>query len=275
METHKLFANRPLGIACAIAIVTGCGGESHVGSTRAALTAACVPSDEVPAGAWVCPETATLECDEIGETTVYVVASAGDACAGESLALSQSGPFAPGTHVIVVDEDGEAECTTELTVVDSTPPRLAPRTIELWPPNHALHEIDALDCVRPVDACDGELRAEFIWASSDEPVDDIGDGHHQPDIALGDDCATVLLRAERQGPRDGRVYRLGVRVTDAAGNAVEGECAVIVDHDQRGVDGRDSGEAYRLTFDGSEGGPTCGGSNEPPAGEDAGIDEDA
>jgi len=126
--------------------------------------------------------------------------------------------------------------------------------------------------VSTIDACDGELRGEFLWASSDEPVDDKGDGNQEPDIVLADDCQSIELRAERQGPGDGRVYTLGVRVVDGSGNEAEGECRVTVDHDQSGTPAVDSGEAYRLTFDGSEGGPICDGR---PEGEDAGVDGDA
>ena len=43
----------------------------------------------------------------------------------------------------------------------------------------------------------------------------------------------MQLRSERQGPKDGRVYKLGVRVVDGSGNASEGVCTVVVDRDQR------------------------------------------
>jgi hypothetical protein len=278
MTKHDSFTHRRLGLACAVAVLAACGGDSNASMTRSALTAVCVDDDDVPAGAWVCPESRTLACDELDDATLYLVESEGDECAGEALLVSESGPFPPGTHVITIsDSSGDSECTTELTVVDDDAPVLEPQTIELWPPNHKLHEIAVGDCVRAIDACDGDLRAEFTWASSDEPVDDIGDGHHEPDILLSDDCQRVSLRAERQGPKDGRVYRLGVRVSDDAGNVVDGECAVIVDHDQRGVAGADSGEAYRVVFDGSAGGPVCGDVTEPPppVDADAGSDEDS
>ncbi|HKP56578.1 MAG TPA: hypothetical protein VJV78_07660, partial [Polyangiales bacterium] len=128
------------------------------------------------------------------------------------------------------------------------PPKLEPRSVSLWPPNHKLHEIDVADCVSARDACDNPLRGEFVWASSDEPIDDIGDGHHAPDIGLSADHEAVCVRSERQGPKDGRVYKLGVRVVDGNGNASEASCTIVVDHDQRGVVAADSGEAYRVSF---------------------------
>jgi hypothetical protein len=140
---------------------------------------------------------------------------------------------------------------------------LEPHDINLWPPNHKFHSIAVEDCVTVIDSCDqGGLRAEFVWASSDEPVDATGDGHHAPDIQLGEDCQEVQVRSERQGPSDGRVYTLAVRVVDRAGHVSEAECHVIVDHDQRGVLGSDSGEAYRVRFD--VGDLACDGTPPPP-----------
>ena len=123
---------------------------------------------------------------------------------------------------------------------------LTGENLNIWPPNHKFHSIDIAECVSIAGVCDSGLTAEFIWGSSDEPVDSIGDGHFAPDI-LFDDCGRAQVRSERQGPKDGRVYKLGVRVVDGAGLASETTCTVIVDHDQRGVVGADSGESYRVT----------------------------
>jgi hypothetical protein len=170
-----------------------------------------------------------------------------------------------GEHEVTVrDPSGAVLCETELTVTDDAAPVLTPRPlIQLWPPNHKFHTIRVEDCFAVRDACQSDLKAEFVWASSDEPIDSIGDGHHAPDIQVSS-CGAIALRAERQGPKDGRVYKLGVRVVDASGNAAESVCTVIVDHDQRGVVGADSGEAYRVLFDGKNGLPVCDGDNPPP-----------
>jgi hypothetical protein len=127
----------------------------------------------------------------------------------------------------------------------TTPLVLTARQLNIWPPNHKFHSIDVADCVTVTGACDPGLTAEFIWASSDEPVDSRGDGHHAPDI-LFDGCDHVQVRSERQGPKDGRVYKLGVRTIDSAGRVAEAACTIVVDHDQRGVLGADSGESYRV-----------------------------
>jgi hypothetical protein len=177
--------------------------------------------------------------------------SHGDATGNES-ALATSDP----DPVAVCDADAQA-------------PTLEGHTLKLWPPNHKFHAVAASDCVTALDACGNTLRGEFIWASSDEPIDDIGDGHFGPDIGLAGDTQHACVRSERQGPKDGRVYKLGVRVRDRDGNSTEGECLVIVDHDQRGVTGNDSGDAYRIEFDASDVDDDCGGEVAPPG--DAGT----
>ena len=259
-----------------------CGGSGvPVTGLEAGLSVACVAPDAIPEDGWRCGQERTLTCHEVGEAVLYVEDEGGLTCQ-EPLDLSNAGPFAAGEHTVsVLDNAGEPVCSANLVVVDDDPPELETQTIQLWPPNHKFHTIGVEDCVRAVDGCEGELQGEFVWASSDEPIDSIGDGHHAPDILLSDDCRSVQVRAERQGPKDGRVYKLGVRFVDAAGNTAEEACQVIVDHDQRGATGVDSGEAYRVTFDGADGGPSCDGrpeepptADDPPASDDPPGDDD-
>lgn len=256
----------------------GCDRAEHPApsGTLQALSAECVAEDAPLADdAWVCPEGRTVECGSA--TTLYLRDSTDQSCANQELTVVNPGPYTPGTYDIVVrGEAGDPLCSAELTVVDTVAPQLETQVVNLWPPNHKFHSIGIEDCVTVTDACQPELQAEFIWASSDEPVNDIGDGNHEPDI-LFDGCQRVQVRAERQGPRDGRIYKLGVRVVDGSGNASEGECLVVVDHDRSGVAASDSGEAYRIVLDGQEGRPQCDGENElppPPSGGDGDGDGD-
>jgi hypothetical protein len=154
----------------------------------------------------------------------------------------------------------------------------AVETVSLWAPNHKLHEVSLLECAPVLANCDDELDAEFAWASSDEPLDANGDGHHQPDV-LRIGPGRVCVRAERQGPKNGRVYRLGVEVADSAGERTEVECVVVVDHDQRGIIAHEDSEAYRLSFSAASDRGTCTGwpadPGEPPPSDvpapDAGV----
>jgi hypothetical protein len=165
-----------------------------------------------------------------------------------------------GDGVLVAADGGSADCEGDAGPASATV--LEARDLSLWPPNHKLHEISVADCVRVVSGC-GPFRGEFLWASSDEPIDDKGDGHHAPDILVSEDCEVVSLRSERQGPKDGRVYKLGVRVFDGEGEVTDAVCAVVVDHDQRGVIAADSGDSYRVAFDGTQDFPACGEPGEP------------
>jgi hypothetical protein len=117
--------------------------------------------------------------------------------------------------------------------VDTTPPWANPTHTTLWPPNHKLHAISARACAGALDACDPNVMVRFTGATSDEPADAEGDGAFEPDIAF-DGAESVSLRAERQGPSNGRVYTLGWLARDAAGNELEGACTVDVPHDQSG-----------------------------------------
>jgi hypothetical protein len=269
MKTSNPF-NRALLASCALGGFACDQSATSLNDQGSALVVECTDSGELaalPPDAWVCPEPRTIECNTGTGTveggTLYVEDPGDAACLTRGVVVSNDGPYPVGQHTIGVSlEGGDPICTTTLTVTDSAAPVLTSHTIQLWPPNHKFHDIAVSDCVSFVDACSGAVQGEFIWASSDEPVDDKGDGHHAPDIQLSD-CGKIAVRAERAGPRSGRVYTLGVRVVDAGGNQSEGTCKVIVDHDQRGVQGADDGEAYRITFDGSQGGPTCDGV--PPA----------
>jgi len=250
-----------LGIICGAFALAACAlaacGETAVETSRAALMVACATEAEIPSGAWVCSESRTLSCDELATTTLYVPTGDALACEDQAIELSDNGPLVPGVHVVTVRSDNGAVCSSALTVIDETPPVLESHTIHLWSPNHKFHSINVNDCVTAHDDCDGELDGEILWVSSDEPVDDNGDGNTDPDIMAGDDCGHVSLRAERQGTQDGRVYTIGVRVTDEHGNHADAQCQVLVDHDQSGGPSVDSGEAYRLLFDGENGTPEC------------------
>jgi hypothetical protein len=168
--------------------------------------------------------------------------------------LSEPTLSQPSLRELRVDRFGAQRLTTASRVIGvqgTCTPDAAPtgtsHTLNLWPPNHSLHTISAADCVSIADDCDSDLTAELTWASSDEPENSIGDGNHVPDIVVG--CDGVQLRAERQGPRNGRVYHVGWRVEDSAGNVAEGACKVIVDHDQSGAITEDDGELYRVDLD--------------------------
>jgi hypothetical protein len=202
---------------------------------------------------WVCPDSVQVDCSAADATVLQVLSPSDEVCDADVLAVTHDEPLTLGSHDVQIRNTlDDVLCSSEIVVVRTRPIVLVPKNLKLWPPNHKLHEIRAEDCVEIVGECPGEqLRPRFIWASSDEPVDGKGDGHHEPDILLSSDCRHLSLRSERQGPSDGRVYTLGVRLVDAAGEAYETTCSVSVDHDQRGRDATENADAYHLDFDGT------------------------
>jgi len=145
-----------------------------------------------------------------------------------------------GTHVFtltVTDAAGlSSTATTSVTVGDAAPPtlqvNLSPNV--LWPPNHRLIPITAT--VEAADACDANPSISLVSITSNEPDDVLGAGN-QPDdiqaigggpIPFGTDVQTFLLRAERSGMGNGRIYTVTYMVKDAAGNTASASAQVLV-----------------------------------------------
>jgi cysteine-rich repeat protein len=97
----------------------------------------------------------------------------------------------------------------------------------LWPPNHKFVPITVGGVTDP----EGDPIAITVTAvAQDEPVDVSGDDGTCGDAAgLGTDAA--LVRAERDGAGDGRVYHVAFRAEDPAGGFCLGEVQVCVRHD--------------------------------------------
>jgi hypothetical protein len=239
----------------------GCSGDATVEPTAQSLAPACIENaDDLEGEGWLCPDDLTVECEGgTADPALIYLEPSGDlpeSCDEIELSLNDEGPFEVGIHEVVITAEAsgvdggtvEVMCEATLTVEDTVPPEAVDETVALWPPNHKLHTISGEDCVR--DACDDNLAVTFLSASSDEPVNDKGDGNSEPDIIL--DCDHVQLRSERQGGGNGRIYTLGWKAVDDAGNETEGECIVTVPHDQSGREAVDDGPAYQMTLDPNE-----------------------
>lgn len=131
----------------------------------------------------------------------------------------------------------------------------------IWPPNHKYVAItpdmfiesveDA--CGRPVDVA---AAVEVLMVRSDEPEDHKGDGRTCQDIMI--DCdGTVMVRAERMGGGDGRVYEISYRVTGENGATTDVVGWAYVPHDASGGMPGDDGDAgYTVEAD-------CGDEEKP------------
>ena len=161
-----------------------------------------------------------------------------------------------GTHslTLTVDDgvDGSAADEVVITVVaDTEPPVLVLTGVgaELWPPNHKYQPFSASDFVAEVsDGCVELSAADVIFESvvSDEEENGRGDGNTTLDILLAYGCTDALLRAERQGPGDGRVYESTLAVSDAAGNTATGMVAIAVPKSRGQGLAIDSGDLYQV-----------------------------
>jgi uncharacterized repeat protein (TIGR01451 family) len=111
----------------------------------------------------------------------------------------------------------------------------------LWPPNHKLHLVTVSGATDP----DGNpLTTTVTGVTQDEPLNALGDGNTSPDAFPGPSSNQALIRAERSGLGDGRVYVLHVSVSDGLGGECTGTASVSVPHDQSGRPAVNSGQAY-------------------------------
>jgi hypothetical protein len=131
----------------------------------------------------------------------------------------------PGTVTSRGDHTANA-CDHDVTAPVVSSIGASPNT--LWPPNHKFVAVAV--SISVTDDCSAVTSA-IGSVTSDEPVNWLGDGNTEPDwIVTG--ALTVLLRAERSGLLDGRVYTIGVTSTDDSGNATTSSTTVFVPHDQ-------------------------------------------
>jgi subtilisin-like proprotein convertase family protein len=114
---------------------------------------------------------------------------------------------------------------------------------ELWPANHKFQAV-TIEGVTDADGDPITITITGIW--QDEPVDAEGDGHTCPD-GMGVGTDTAMLRAERSGLGDGRVYHIMFVAEDGQGGSCEGAVTVCVPRDQSGDVCVDEGPLYDST----------------------------
>ena len=157
------------------------------------------------------------------------------ASASNGVTLSFTNEFGFGTNDVSfgVTDDGTnvVMCSSTVVVADTTPPELEPILASpniLWPPNHKL--VCARLRVKASDTC-GNVTWRITGVTSNEADDSTGSGNTAPDWVIQGDHK-VLLRAERSGHGNGRVYTISVEALDDAGNSTVGDVRVLVPHDK-------------------------------------------
>lgn len=110
----------------------------------------------------------------------------------------------------------------------------------LWPPKHKMVPVIISGVTDPND---DRTAIKVIRVTQDEPVDGLGDGDTGPDGALKGE--RVLLRAERAGKGNGRVYHIDFSADDGHGGECRGSVEVSVPHSkgQRNI-AKDDGQLY-------------------------------
>lgn len=164
----------------------------------------------------------------------------------------------PGTYLVTYElEDACGHATDTLTrtvgVVDTLPPQVTVKApVRIWSPNHGYRTLQLSDCATATDVCEGEIDIDSVGTIlsiySDEPEDvgGGGDGNTTDDIVITGH-STFMLRAERQGGGNGRVYAISFKVVDSEGNQAVEACSVEVLHDQSDSGAVDDGPAYVVT----------------------------
>ncbi len=119
--------------------------------------------------------------------------------------------------------------------------RAAPDT--LWPPDHKLLPVRITGVT---DADSGAIVIAVTEVTQDELVYGLGDGDTSPDAVIQGD--KVLLRAERAGNGNGRVYHVQFTAADGQGGSCNGVVKVRVPRDMKpGTSTPDEGPQYRST----------------------------
>jgi len=161
--------------------------------------------------------------------------------------------------VMVSDGYDSTSCTSVVYIDDQRPPIIVVREepLLIWPPNHKYRKVTPEMFIESAeDACGNPIdisSAVVLSVRSDEPEDHKGDGKTINDIIVN--CPNlVMLRSERMGGSNGRVYTIAYRVIAENGAEIDFEAKVIVPHDASGR------EAIEDEHGGYEVIPECGDS---------------
>jgi uncharacterized repeat protein (TIGR01451 family) len=133
---------------------------------------------------------------------------------------------------VTPDPDTTNNSATATTTASNPPPLVTNATADpslLWPPNHRMVNVTVSynvtdNCALPPDSC-------TLSVTSNEPVLGHGSGHTSEDWVVLDDHH-VLLRAERSGNGNGRIYTITITCVDSGGNSSSEQVEVTVPHDR-------------------------------------------
>jgi PKD domain len=161
-------------------------------------------------------DTLTYSWVQVGGTTVTLTGATTATPAFTAPFVSAGG--ADFTFNLTVDDGygGTATDTVVIHVQNMNDPPLAtaaqPTLAILWPPNHQMVSVGITGVSDP----DNNATITITGVTQDEPTNGLGDGDTAIDAVIGG--GTVLLRSERSGESDGRVYRVYFTASDLEGS---------------------------------------------------------
>jgi hypothetical protein len=109
----------------------------------------------------------------------------------------------------------------------------------LWPPNHSLVPIAITNLSDPNN---DQVAITVLTITQDEPVDGLGDGDTSPDAVISGN--NILIRSERSGSGDGRIYRITFRANDGFGESCTGSITICAPHSRKPGICVDSGQKF-------------------------------
>ncbi len=136
------------------------------------------------------------------------------------------------TYTVSDGRGGAATATVIMTVTQAAnqPPVCTAATanvLSIWPPNHQMVPVSVVGVTDP----NGDpVSIAVTGIFQDEPTNTYGDGNTPVDGQISGSSA--LVRAERQGNKDGRVYHIRFTASDGRGGSCTGEVTACVPHDQ-------------------------------------------
>ncbi|WP_063891781.1 family 20 glycosylhydrolase [Paenibacillus sp. Soil787] len=184
------------------------------------------------------PVTITLDATDnfSGVADTFYTVDGGTEQKGTSVTIIEE-----GNHTISywsVDKAGNVETPhTAVVQLDKTAPTLhvVLDKIIFWPANHQMITVSA--SVYAEDSHSGIESVVLTSIISNESDNGLGDSQTLNDIQgaeLGTLDTTFLLRAERSGKGNGRIYTLTYTAFDHAGNKTSASSTVTVPHDESG-----------------------------------------
>ncbi len=145
----------------------------------------------------------------------------------------------------LVVTDGQASGgadTVQVAVQDVNDPPVCtlaqPSVAVLWPPNHTMVEVSIMGVTDPNNSA---ITISYPRVTQDEPINGLGDGDTSPDAFESGN--NILLRAERAGSGNGRVYAVQFRAADPDGASCTGMVKVSVPKSVKDT-AVDSGQTY-------------------------------